>query len=53
MLAQVPLERVLFGSNAPQFYFESAEGKLRESALSEEQKAAITAGNAAKLLRPK
>jgi predicted TIM-barrel fold metal-dependent hydrolase len=53
MLAQVPLERVLFGSNAPLYYFESAEGKLRESVLSEEQKAAITSGNAAKLLRAK
>jgi predicted TIM-barrel fold metal-dependent hydrolase len=53
LLAQVPLERVLFGSNAPLYYFEAAEGKLRESVLSEEQKAAITAGNAAKLLRPK
>jgi predicted TIM-barrel fold metal-dependent hydrolase len=52
-LAQVSLERVLFGSNAPLYYFESAEGKLRESVLSDEQKAAITSGNAAKLLNAK
>jgi predicted TIM-barrel fold metal-dependent hydrolase len=53
LLGQAPLERVLFGSHAPLFYFESAEGKLRESVLSEEQKAAITSGNAANLLRPR
>lgn len=53
LLGQVPLESVLFGSHAPQFYFESAEGKLRESPLSEEQKTAITSGNAARLMRPK
>jgi predicted TIM-barrel fold metal-dependent hydrolase len=53
LLTKAPLERVLFGSNAPLYYFESSEGKLRESVLSEEQKAAITSGNATKLLRPK
>jgi predicted TIM-barrel fold metal-dependent hydrolase len=53
LLGQVPLERVLFGSNAPLFYFESAEGKLRESVLSDEQRAALTTGNAAALLRQK
>lgn len=53
LLAQVPLERVLFGSHAPLFYFEAAEGKLRESVLSDEQRAAITVGNAARLMRPR
>jgi uncharacterized protein len=51
LLNQVPLERVLFGSHVPLFYFESAELKLRESALSDEQQAAIRIGNAHRLLR--
>jgi predicted TIM-barrel fold metal-dependent hydrolase len=49
LLAQVPLERVLFGSYAPVFYPESAHLKLRESALTGEQRAAITERNATAL----
>jgi predicted TIM-barrel fold metal-dependent hydrolase len=41
LLDQLPLERVLFGSNAPFFYFEAALLKLKESALSEPQLRAI------------
>lgn len=51
LLQQVPLERVLFGSHAPLFYFESALLKLRESPLSQAQLDAIRFGNARLLLR--
>ncbi len=47
---QVPIERLLFGSHAPLFYFESALLKLKESVLSEPQLAAIRSGNARRLL---
>lgn len=46
LLEQVPAERVLFGSHAPFFYFESALLKLRESQLNENQRTGITAENA-------
>jgi uncharacterized protein len=46
LLGQVPASRVLFGSHAPLFYFESALLKLKESPLSEEQLRAICSGNA-------
>jgi hypothetical protein len=52
LLKQVPPERVVFGSYAPFFYFESALLKLKESALSEADLKAIRAGNACRLLRP-
>jgi predicted TIM-barrel fold metal-dependent hydrolase len=46
LLKQVPADRVVFGSQAPFFYFESALLKLKESPLSEGELAAIRAGNA-------
>jgi len=49
LLAQVPTERVLFGSYAPLFYFESALLKLRESPLSQAQSLAIRGRNAQRL----
>ncbi len=50
LLAQVPLDRVLFGSYAPLFYFESALLKLQESPLNDEQLGAIRCANARGLL---
>lgn len=50
LLEQAPLQRVLFGSHAPLFYFESALLKLQESALSEEELQAIRGANARRLL---
>lgn len=51
LLEQIPLERVLFGSHSPFFYFESALLKLRESVLSTEELRAISSGNARRLRR--
>ncbi len=50
LLAQVPPNRVLFGSYTPLFYFESALLKLQESPLSDEQLGAIRSANARRLL---
>jgi len=50
LLAQTPVSRVLFGSHAPLFYFESALLKLQESPLSDEQLGAIRGANARRLL---
>jgi predicted TIM-barrel fold metal-dependent hydrolase len=50
LLAQVPADRVLFGSHAPLFYFEASLLKLKESQLSEEQMRAICCDNARRLL---
>jgi len=50
LLAQAPRDRVLFGSYAPVFYFESALLKLQESPLSDEQLRAIRCENARRLL---
>ncbi len=50
LLKQIPAERVVFGSYAPFFYFESALLKLKESALNEADLNAIQAGNASRLL---
>ena len=50
LLKQVPLERVMFGSLAPLFYFEAAALKLKESKLNEGQMAAIQRENALKLM---
>jgi len=50
-LAQrVSLERVLFGSNHPLFYFESALLKVQESGLDEAQKKALFEENARRLI---
>ena len=51
LLEQVPADRVVFGSCAPVFYFESALLKLKESPLSERQLQAIRAGNAQRCRR--
>ncbi len=50
LLEQAPVERVLFGSYAPLFYFEAAELKLRESPLTPAQAQAIRQDNAERLL---
>jgi len=50
LLGHVPVQRVLFGSHAPLFYFESALLKLKESPLNEEQLRAIRRDNAKRLL---
>jgi len=50
LLEGFPLERLLFGSGLPFFNIESALLKLRESELTREQTAAITQGNAQRLL---
>lgn len=49
LLQDVPVERVLFGSNAPSFYFEATLLKLQESPLAESQRTAIAHGNARRL----
>jgi hypothetical protein len=50
LLEQLPVDRILFGSHAPLFYFEAAELKLSESPLAREQRRAITHENAKRLL---
>jgi predicted TIM-barrel fold metal-dependent hydrolase len=52
LLKDWPLEKLVFGSHAPLFYWESAKLKLQESDLSPEQLAAITHGNAKRSLQP-
>lgn len=52
LMKQVPPKQILFGSCAPLFYFESAALKLKESALSDEDLAAIKSGNALALSAP-
>jgi uncharacterized protein len=51
LLKDWPLERVVFGSYAPVFYWESAKLKLQESELSAPQLSAITHGNASALVK--
>ena len=49
LLKQLPAERLLFGSHAPLFYFESAMLKLHESMLTAAQERAVRSGNATRL----
>ena len=49
LLTQTPADRILFGSHAPLFYFESAELKLKESLLTTSQAHAIRFENATRL----
>lgn len=49
LLTQIPASRVLFGSYAPQFYFESALLKLKESSLSDTQLRAIRCESAQRM----
>jgi predicted TIM-barrel fold metal-dependent hydrolase len=53
LLSRVPNDRILFGSHFPFFIWESAALKLRESGLLPAQEAAITRGNAERLLQPR
>jgi predicted TIM-barrel fold metal-dependent hydrolase len=46
MIAQVGIDRLLFGSHAPFYYADSAHLKLKESVLTPEQVEAISQGNA-------
>lgn len=49
LLKQLPAERLLFGSHAPLFYFESTALKLKESVLTPEQDRVLRSGNALRL----
>jgi predicted TIM-barrel fold metal-dependent hydrolase len=49
LAAQVSFRRVLFGSNYPLYYFESAMLKVQESGLNPEQSKAVLTGNASQL----
>lgn len=51
LIDAVGLERVVFGSYSPMFYFESAFLKLREAGLSARQSNAILTENAARWVR--
>ncbi len=46
IVGQIPMERLVFGSYAPFFYFESSLLKLKESPLTDEELAALQGGNA-------
>ena len=50
LIERVTLERVLFGSHSPFFYFESAELKMQEAGLNDAQKRAVLEGNAKRLI---
>ena len=49
LVTQIPMDRVLFGSHAPLFYFESSWLKLMESPLNQEQMRSIRGRNATRL----
>ena len=44
------LERVLFGSHSPFFYFKPAELKVQEAGLGDTQKRAVLEGNAKRIV---
>lgn len=50
LIENASIDRVLFGSNSPLFYFEAALFKVREASLTEAQRQAIFEGNARRLL---
>ena len=50
LVAHAPSDRLLFGSHAPLFYFESALLKLKESPLTAEHFGAIRHKNAQRLM---
>jgi predicted TIM-barrel fold metal-dependent hydrolase len=50
LVGELSAERVFFGSHAPLFYFESAQLKLKESALAGTALRAVCEGNAKRLL---
>ena len=50
LVEQLPPGRILFGSNFPLFYFESALLKVQESGLPEESKSMLLEGNARRIL---
>lgn len=47
---KISVDRVLFGSNYPLFYFESAALKIREAGFADAERQAILEGNARRLL---
>lgn len=51
LLTSIPLEKILFGSNAPLFYFQAAILKLTESDLDRWQIKSIQQGSAQQLLQ--
>jgi len=53
LIEETSPDRVVFGSHYPFFYFESALLKVREAGLTASQKAALTEGNARRLLAGK
>ncbi len=50
LLKTWPLERLVFGSYAPVFYWESARLKMQESAFTAAQSSAVLSQNSAQLL---
>jgi uncharacterized protein len=50
MSKQIPMEKLLFGSYAPFFYFQASMLKLKESVLDDRQLAALQGGNAEALI---
>jgi predicted TIM-barrel fold metal-dependent hydrolase len=50
LIKEWPVDRVVFGSHAPFFYWEAARLKLQESDLTDEQLAALTHKNASAVL---